>query len=67
MHKLSHRSVCMYLQVYFDAEATIIQKWWRGFFSRKHTHNYYARKAYLAAIKQQNDAIRQQMEDELHR
>ncbi len=50
------------LQAYFDANATTIQKWWRGFFSRKHIHNFYARKAYLAAIQQQNSAVRASMQ-----
>ncbi|KAG2485005.1 hypothetical protein HYH03_016208 [Edaphochlamys debaryana] len=54
-------------RAYFNAMATIIQRWWRGFYSRKHIHDYYARKRYLHDIKQRNDHIRAELSLETER
>ncbi len=47
--------------------ATIIQRWWRGFYSRKHVHDYYARKRYLAQVKERNHQIRAELNIEAER
>ncbi|GMH42225.1 hypothetical protein BSKO_10144 [Bryopsis sp. KO-2023] len=44
--------------------ATRIQRRWRGFFSRKYLHDFYARKAFLASIREKNDAVRKQIQTE---
>ena len=44
-------------QNYFDRMATLCQKTWRGYFSRKYIFNYYKRKAYLQAIQHKNEAV----------
>lgn len=46
------------MQAYFDAQATQIQRWFRGFWSRKYIHNYSQRKAYLAAVAEANAQTR---------
>jgi len=46
----------MRLQFYHQ-KAVIIQKTWRGFYSRKYIFNYYKRKAYLNAIQQKNEIV----------
>ena len=48
-------------KAYFNAMATIIQRWWRGFYSRKHIHNFYARKRYLQQVKERNQHIRAEL------
>ena len=54
-------------QAYFDAKATVVQKWWRGYFSRKNVHDYYARKAYLRAVRERNEDIRSELAMEAER
>ena len=46
------------MQAYFDAQATHIQRWFRGFWSRKYVHNFSQRKAYLAAVAESNAQTR---------
>ncbi|KAL3137226.1 spermatogenesis-associated protein 17 [Trebouxia sp. C0010 RCD-2024] len=45
-------------EAYFDAQATHIQRWLRGFWSRKYIHNFSQRKAYLAAVTESNARMR---------
>jgi len=40
-------------------EATIIQKTFRGFYSRRYAHSYYERQAYLESVKQKDEAVRE--------
>lgn len=54
-------------QAYFSAKATVVQKWWRGYFSRKNVHDYYARKAYLRAVRERNEDIRSELAMEAER
>ncbi|GLC33151.1 Spermatoproteinsis-associated protein 17 [Pleodorina starrii] len=54
-------------KAYFNAMATIIQRWWRGFYSRKHIHDYYARKRYLQQVKERNQHIRAELNLEAER
>jgi hypothetical protein len=42
----------------YDACATVIQKMWRGYYSRKHIHDFYMRKAYLHALTLKNEEVR---------
>ena len=46
------------VQGYFDAHATCIQRHFRGFWSRKYVHSFYARQAYLAAVARTNAEIK---------
>ena len=32
---------------FFNEQAKIVQKYYRGYYSRKYEHDYYARKSYL--------------------
>lgn len=48
---------------FFCAQATIIQKFFRGFYERKYKHDYYARKKYLENVARKNEEVRQQMDE----
>lgn len=52
-------------QAYFNHQASVIQKCWRGHFSRSRVHDFYKRKAYLAAVAAANAAVRAGMAVEL--
>lgn len=54
-------------QEYFYSRATTIQRHWRGFWSRKHLFDFYARKAYLRALKEKNEVVRAELEVEARR
>lgn len=54
--KLKERVKQMRLQFYHE-KAILIQKIWRGYYSRKYVFNYYKRKAYLQAIEQKNEIV----------
>jgi len=41
--------------------AAKIQKIWRGYYTRKYIHNYYARRDYLLAVEERNIEIREQL------
>jgi hypothetical protein len=43
---------------YYDGQATCIQKRWRGFWSRKTRHDFYARQLFLQAIQSKNEEMR---------
>jgi hypothetical protein len=57
--------VLLLYQAYFHHQATVIQKCWRGYFSRSRVHDFYKRKAYLAAVAAANAAVRAGMAAEL--
>jgi hypothetical protein len=57
--------VLLLCQAYFHHQATVIQKCWRGYFSRSRVHDFYKRKAYLAAVAAANAAVRAGMAAEL--
>jgi uncharacterized iron-regulated protein len=57
--------VCVFVQAYFDHHATVIQKHWRGHYSRAQIHDFYARKAFLQSVAAANAAVREEMEAEL--
>jgi len=52
-------------RVYFSHCATSIQKWFRAYHSRRYKHNYYARKAYIAAVVGKSDSLRRELEQHL--
>eukprot|EP00350_Pseudokeronopsis_sp_OXSARD2_P012805 CAMPEP_0170556642 /NCGR_PEP_ID=MMETSP0211-20121228/17936_1 /TAXON_ID=311385 /ORGANISM="Pseudokeronopsis sp., Strain OXSARD2" /LENGTH=45 /DNA_ID= /DNA_START= /DNA_END= /DNA_ORIENTATION= len=43
--------------------AVIIQKYYRGFYSRKYEHDFYARKNYLNHVDQKNSEVMKQLND----
>ena len=43
---------------FFNEQARIIQKFYRGFYSRKYEHDFYARKAYLHHVQNKNEEVR---------
>jgi hypothetical protein len=44
---------------YFDSMATIIQKRWRGYYSRKYKSDFYVRKQFLQALVAKNETVAQ--------
>ncbi|GAX75220.1 hypothetical protein CEUSTIGMA_g2664.t1 [Chlamydomonas eustigma] len=54
-------------ELYFDAQASVIQRHWRGFWSRKSKFDFYARKRYLKEVHSKNAEIRKEMEAEAQR
>lgn len=53
------------MQAYFDTQAMHIQRWFRGFWSRKYLHNFAQRKAYLATVAASNAHMRVVAEQEM--
>jgi len=49
-------------QLYFNSAATLIQCCWRGHFSRKWTHSFYARKAYLSTVLATNCKVQEDLQ-----
>eukprot|EP00042_Codosiga_hollandica_P027406 m.136499 g.136499 ORF g.136499 m.136499 type:complete len:364 (-) comp52474_c0_seq12:163-1254(-) len=49
---------------YYNANATRIQKMWRGFYSRKYIHNFYTRKAYLYALTLKNTEVKRFIDEQ---
>ena len=52
--ELRQRSL-QWQRLVFDACASVVQKHFRAFNSRKHRHDFYARKAYLASVVQKGE------------
>ncbi|EDO37017.1 predicted protein, partial [Nematostella vectensis] len=48
---------------FYNAQATKIQKVWRGYYTRKYIHNYYSRKAFLTGLVVKNEIVRQQLHE----
>ncbi|GAQ84387.1 hypothetical protein KFL_001870090 [Klebsormidium nitens] len=48
---------------YFHAAATVIQRHFRGFHSRKYRHSYYARAAYIAAVLHTTERLRAHLQE----
>lgn len=51
----------------YDCCARLIQKRWKGFFSRQYVSDYYRRKAYLSEVRTQADRFMIEQKDELQR
>lgn len=47
---------------FFETHATTIQLRYRGFYSRKYKHSFYARKAYIAAVVRKGGVVRTQLQ-----
>jgi len=47
---------------YYNEKATLIQKVWRGYYTRKYVFNYYSRKKYLLGLMAKNEAVRQELD-----
>lgn len=43
--------------------ATYVQRCWRGWFSRRYIHDFYARKEYINQTLQTNNAVRQMLQE----
>ena len=48
---------------YYSKKAKIIQKVFRGFYSREYEHDFYARKTYLEYVLAKNEEVRKQLEE----
>ena len=48
---------------YFDHQATLIQKVFRGYFVRKLIHNFYMRKQELKALEEKNNHFKEELEE----
>ncbi|KAM7436053.1 spermatogenesis-associated protein 17 [Porites harrisoni] len=48
---------------FYNKHATIIQKFWRGFYVRKYIYNYHSRKRYLQGIVAKNEIVRKELEE----
>lgn len=46
---------------YHDACATVVQRWFRGYHSRKHKQDYYARKKWVRHISEKAELIQQEL------
>mmetsp|Transcript_15183 Transcript_15183/g.49819 ORF Transcript_15183/g.49819 Transcript_15183/m.49819 type:complete len:309 (+) Transcript_15183:52-978(+) len=47
---------------FFARAAVVIQRHWRGYWSRKHVHSFGARKAYLRAVEKASEALRAELD-----
>lgn len=47
----------------YNAMAVRIQKHWRGYYTRKHVHNFYARKQYLEALVVKNGILQAELDE----
>ncbi|OHS96279.1 IQ calmodulin-binding motif family protein [Tritrichomonas foetus] len=48
---------------YFNAQATKIQKCWRGFDSRRHVFDYHKQQRYLKQVADANEQMRRELDD----
>ncbi|CDW79153.1 iq calmodulin-binding motif family protein [Stylonychia lemnae] len=48
---------------FFHEMAKIVQKYYRGYYSRKYEHDFYARKNYLNHVQEKNEEVRKKLED----
>lgn len=46
----------------FDYYAEIVQKTWRGYRSRRFTHDFWARKKYIKTVEQRGNELRQELD-----
>jgi hypothetical protein len=46
---------------FFNAQAVVVQRVFRGYISRKYVHDFYARKKYISAIAERGDTMREEM------
>jgi hypothetical protein len=48
---------------FFHYQAHIVQKSFRGYYSRRYYHDFYARKAYISNIMHKSDALKKQLQE----
>jgi len=48
---------------FFKQQAAVIQRFFRGFHSRKYSHDFYARKKYIEHVKNKHEEVRKQLDD----
>ena len=48
---------------FFHYQAHIVQKSFRGYYSRRYYHDFYARKAYISSIMHKSDALKRQLQE----
>jgi hypothetical protein len=48
---------------FWNSTATIVQKIFRGYYSRKNIHNFYLRKSYIETIASKGEAVRQELNE----
>eukprot|EP00735_Rhodelphis_limneticus_P007211 TRINITY_DN19717_c0_g1::TRINITY_DN19717_c0_g1_i1::g.3229::m.3229 TRINITY_DN19717_c0_g1::TRINITY_DN19717_c0_g1_i1::g.3229 ORF type:complete len:235 (-),score=13.80,sp/Q96L03/SPT17_HUMAN/33.66/7e-25,IQ/PF00612.22/0.015,IQ/PF00612.22/0.038,IQ/PF00612.22/0.18,IQ/PF00612.22/5.7e+03,OmpH/PF03938.9/0.033,OmpH/PF03938.9/2.7e+03,Claudin_3/PF06653.6/0.17,Atrophin-1/PF03154.10/0.23,Saw1/PF11561.3/1.4,PseudoU_synth_2/PF00849.17/5.2e+03,PseudoU_synth_2/PF00849.17/0.59 TRINITY_DN19717_c0_g1_i1:362-1066(-) len=53
--------------MYFNKCCTLVQKIFRGYYSRKYRHNYYTRKQYLAFVEKKNEEMKRMLEENVER
>ncbi|KAJ3147553.1 spermatogenesis-associated protein 17 [Geranomyces michiganensis] len=58
------RNTARRMAYYFDMAARI-QRIWRGYWTRAHVFNYYERKAYIQAVKEKMEELREHLADHL--
>ena len=70
MHKAKEKFHAMIIeaiskkqQLFYNYHAIFLQKIWRGFFSRNHVYDFYARSRYLKKIEEKNEIVKRQMEE----
>jgi hypothetical protein len=54
-------------RAFWNSNAALVQKIWRGFFSRKHVHNFYLRKAYLDSVALTGQQRREELNEHMER
>ena len=47
----------------FNDQAKIVQKYFRGYYSRKYEHDFYARKRWLEDMYKKNEEVCRQLEE----
>lgn len=48
---------------FYNRQATMIQKSWRGYYIRKYIFNYYTRKRYFQGLVEKNEIVRKELEE----
>lgn len=62
--RIKVRNLVMVMRMnFYNCMAVRIQKIWRGFYVRKHVHNFYARKRYLEALAIKNQIVRGELDE----
>ncbi|XP_009993101.1 PREDICTED: spermatogenesis-associated protein 17 [Chaetura pelagica] len=61
--KMVERTYSIMKMNFYNEMAVRIQKRWRGYFVRKYIHNYYALKSYVEAISENNELVRNKLQE----
>eukprot|EP01029_Cantina_marsupialis_P013481 TRINITY_DN2982_c0_g1_i3.p2 TRINITY_DN2982_c0_g1~~TRINITY_DN2982_c0_g1_i3.p2 ORF type:complete len:214 (+),score=26.74 TRINITY_DN2982_c0_g1_i3:138-779(+) len=49
------------LEAYYNYQAGKVQRLFRGYYSRRYRHDYFARKTYISSIKKRSDGLRDEL------